>query len=128
LAAVLPRMDVGLMILKNVPAFYFGTSPNKFFDYIASGLPVLNNYPGWLAGMIEEHGCGVAIPPDDPAAFADKVLWLRDHPEQLREMGARARSLAESQFSRDRLGAKFVRVLEGVHAAHARVCESPLHT
>ena len=42
--------DVGLMVLANVPAFYYGTSPNKFFDYISSGLPVLNNYPGWLAG------------------------------------------------------------------------------
>ena len=33
--------DVGLMVLANVPAFYYGTSPNKFFDYISSGLPVL---------------------------------------------------------------------------------------
>lgn len=40
--------DVGLMILDNIPAFHYGTSPNKFFDYIASGLPVVNNYPGWL--------------------------------------------------------------------------------
>ena len=60
LAHVLPRMDVGMMILKNLPAFYYGTSPNKFFDYIACGLPVLNNYPGWLADMIGEHGCGRA--------------------------------------------------------------------
>ena len=40
--------DLGLMILKNIPAFYYGTSPNKFFDYISLGLPVLNNYPGWI--------------------------------------------------------------------------------
>ena len=27
-------VDVGLMVLKNIPEFYNGTSPNKFFDYI----------------------------------------------------------------------------------------------
>lgn len=41
--------DVGLMVLDNIPAFYNGTSPNKFFDYISLGLPVVNNYPGWVA-------------------------------------------------------------------------------
>lgn len=116
LARLLPRMDTGMMILKNVPAFYYGTSPNKFFDYIACGLPVLNNYPGWLADMIREHRCGLAVPPDDPQAFADAVLWLRDHPDELREMGCRARLLAETQFSRAVLGRRFVELLERVHA------------
>ncbi|MCH7993231.1 MAG: glycosyltransferase family 4 protein, partial [Planctomycetes bacterium] len=112
LATVLPRMDAGMMILKNLPAFYYGTSPNKFFDYIAGGLPVLNNYPGWLAGMIEQHRCGVVVRPEDPRAFADAVLWMRDHPDELKEMGRRGRKLAESEFSRDRLAGEFTRTLE----------------
>lgn len=41
LAGLMAAADVGMQILANVPAFYYGTSPNKFFDYIASGLPVL---------------------------------------------------------------------------------------
>lgn len=120
LARILPRMDVGLMILKNVPSFYYGTSPNKFFDYIACGLPVLNNYPGWLADMIQEHGCGRAVPPDDPTAFADAVVWLRDHPTERREMGRRARALAEAEFSRERLADQFVQVLENTYTASRR--------
>ncbi len=63
LAGLLARADIGLMILANVKAFYYGTSPNKFFDYIASGKTVLNNFPGWLAGMIEDNQCGYAVPP-----------------------------------------------------------------
>jgi glycosyltransferase involved in cell wall biosynthesis len=116
LAAVLPRMDVGMMILKNVPQFYFGTSPNKFFDYIAAGIPVLNNYPGWLAGMIEKHQCGRVVPPDDPRAFADACVWFRDHRDDLEAMGARGRALGEAEFSRTVLGAQFVETLEAVHA------------
>jgi glycosyltransferase involved in cell wall biosynthesis len=117
LARALNQMDVGLMVLKNLPAFYYGTSPNKFFDYIAAGLPVLNNYPGWLADMIEEHQCGRVVPPDDPGAFADAVLWLRDHPDSVRAMGERARKLAESEFDRDQLAERFVKTLEEVRAS-----------
>ncbi len=116
LAQVLPRMDVGMMILKNVPDFYYGTSPNKFFDYIASGLPVLNNYPGWLAGMIEEYGCGRVVPPDDAGAFADAVLWMHENRDRLAEMGRNARRLAEERFDRRRLAADFADVLEKAHA------------
>ncbi len=118
LAEILPRMDVGMMILKNIPAFYYGTSPNKFFDYIASGLPVLNNYPGWLAGMIDENQCGKVVEPNDPKAFADAVVWMRDHPDELKAMGPRARKLAETQFSRQVLGEQFVRILEQVYEQH----------
>lgn len=117
LARILPRMDAGMMILRNLPAFYYGTSPNKFFDYIACGLPVLNNYPGWLADLIREHRCGVVVPPDDAKAFADAAVWMRDHRDELADMGRRARQLAETQFSRDRLGEVFVRTLEEARAS-----------
>jgi len=116
LARVLPRMDAGLMILKNLPSFYYGTSPNKFFDYIAAGLPVLNNYPGWLAGMIDEHKCGLVVQPDDAKAFADAVVQLRSDRDLCERMGQAGRKLAEAKFSRDMLGCAFVEVLEGAHA------------
>ncbi|MFO0490560.1 MAG: glycosyltransferase family 4 protein, partial [Curvibacter sp.] len=73
LAGLMAATDLGLQILANVPAFYYGTSPNKFFDYIAAGLPVLNNYPGWLAELIKRERCGFAVPPDSPAAFANAL-------------------------------------------------------
>jgi hypothetical protein len=40
---------------------------------------------------------------------------MRDHRDECREMGRRGRTLAETQFSRDRLGDILVRTLEGVH-------------
>lgn len=107
LAGLLASADVGLQVLANVPAFYFGTSPNKFFDYIAAGLPVLNNYPGWLAEMIRENDCGYAIEPDDRCAFADALEDAADHRDELSEMGRQARRLAERSFDRAVLAEKF---------------------
>ena len=77
---------------------------------------MLNNYPGWLADMITEHNIGRVVPPDDPRAFADAVLWLREHPDELPAMGQRARALGEAEFSRDRLADAFVQTLERVAA------------
>jgi glycosyltransferase involved in cell wall biosynthesis len=106
--------DVGMMILDNVPAFYYGTSPNKFFDYISAGLPVLNNYPGWLADMIEEHQCGIAVPPTNPEAFADALCKLADAPDLRQKHGENARRLAETSFSRKDLSNQFTDVLTGI--------------
>lgn len=112
LVGLMASADVGLQILANVPAFYYGTSPNKFFDYIAVGLPVLNNYPGWLSDMINEHQCGYAVQPDDPEAFAKALIRAADHPEERKRMGDNAKALAEAEFSRNRLSDDFVRWLE----------------
>jgi glycosyltransferase involved in cell wall biosynthesis len=112
LAPFLGKIDVGLMILADVPAFYYGTSPNKFFDYIAAGLPVLNNYPGWLAELIGEHNCGLAVAPGDPAAFADALEAMADDRERLSRMGRNSRALAETEFDRNMLAGRFVACIE----------------
>ena len=112
LAGLMQASDIGLQVLADVPAFYHGTSPNKFFDYIAAGLPVLNNYPGWLAEMIVENACGIAVPPRDPKAFADALERAAADRQALRKWGENARKLAESRFARDRLAEQFADWLE----------------
>lgn len=108
LTGLMAGADLGLQVLGNVPAFYYGTSPNKFFDYISAGLPVLNNYPGWLAGLITENDCGFSVPPDDPVAFADALIAASEDRQALEKKGANARRLAEAQFSRTFLAKNWV--------------------
>ncbi|MDA7659051.1 glycosyltransferase family 4 protein [Akkermansiaceae bacterium] len=103
LAGLMASADLGMQLLANVPAFYFGTSPNKFFDYISAGLPVLNNYPGWLSGMIGEYQCGFSVTPEDPEAFADALEQAAGDRSELITMGDNSRKLAESLFNRQDL-------------------------
>lgn len=116
LAGLMAATDLGLQVLANVPAFYYGTSPNKFFDYIAAGLPVLNNYPGWLAEMITEQGCGFAVPPENPSAFADALEHAAADHKALKAMGQRGRALAAAQFDRTELADRWVDWVTGVKA------------
>lgn len=108
LSGLMTAADLGVQSLANVPAFYYGTSPNKFFDYIAAGLPVLNNYPGWLAEMIEAHDCGFAVQPDDRDAFADALERAADDRPALKRMAENARRLAREQFDRSTLAEQWV--------------------
>lgn len=114
LVKLLQAADVGLMLLANIPAFYYGTSPNKFFDYVSVGLPILNNYPGWLADMIGENKLGIAVPPDDPEAFAQALVELSNNKTQLKEMSLNSRSFAEEKFNRQVLAGKFLDALNHV--------------
>ena len=106
------RANVGLMILANVPAFYYGTSPNKFFDYLASGLPVLVNYPGWVAEMVIAQGIGVVVPPQEPAAFAEALMSMADARAATAQMGPRGRNFAQREFLRTTLAQRCVTVME----------------
>lgn len=91
--------DVGLQVLDNIPTFFDGTSPNKFFDYIAGGLPVLINYPGWLAEVVSRTGCGYAVPPADPMAFAVALIHAAEHRQELSLMRRNGRTLAHDEFA-----------------------------
>ena len=112
LAKLFNRADVGLQVLANVPAFYFGTSPNKFFDYLSASLPVINNYPGWVAELITSHQCGIAVPPNNPEAFAEALLAMSLDKERQQQMAQNSFTLAQSRFSRARLSQEFVTVFE----------------
>ena len=114
LSNLMSASDIGLQILANVPAFYYGTSPNKFFDYIAAGLPVLNNYPGWLAEMIEEHDCGYLVNPDNPMHFADTIEIIKKDILDLERKGKNSRLLAVKKFDRNNLSNAWVDVLENI--------------
>ncbi len=115
IARITASFDCGLQILADVPAFYYGTSPNKFFDYISAGLPVVTNYPGWLADLITQHGCGLAVAPNSPVAFAGALCELKDGAELWQKMRPSTRKLAVERFARSNLANQLVAFLENTH-------------
>lgn len=110
-AALIKGAGAGLQLLANVPAFYEGTSPNKFFDYLSAGRPVIINYPGWLARLVQREGCGVAVPPGDPENLAAALIKLADDPALAEQMGRASAALGAREFSRGELASRLERVL-----------------
>jgi len=78
-------------------------SPNKMFDALAAGKPVLINVPGWLGETIEKNNCGRCLDANRPQMLADVLEELAAEPELCRQMGKNARALAEREFAREKL-------------------------
>lgn len=113
-AGMLRVADVCLVLFKNLPVLATN-SPNKLFDALAAGRPVIVNSNGWTRALVEQGGAGRYAEPASPESLAAQIRWLRDHPEERAAMGRAARRVAESDFDRKKCAAAFERVL--LHAA-----------
>jgi glycosyltransferase involved in cell wall biosynthesis len=91
-AAATRLFDACYIGLPRSPLWRFGVSPNKLYDYMAAGRPILfaadvGNRP------VAEADCGRTVPPDDPAALAAAIRSLAACPAAERaRLGANARA------------------------------------
>ncbi len=108
-ACIVAACDVCLTIYRAAKEHTW--SPNKMFDALAAGKPVLINVPGWLGETIEQNDCGRYVDPHRPEKLADALEALSKDAELCRRMGANARALAERQFDRRTLAAQLETVL-----------------
>lgn len=96
-------------------------SPNKLFDALAAGKPVLVNVPGWLGDTVERNGCGTQTHPTNATTLADAIEKLADDREFRARCATNARRLAEEEFAREKQAAKleacFMRLVPSVRPA-----------
>ena len=86
-------------------------SPNKMFDAMAAGRPIVINVPGWLGETVESNHCGCSVDPTNPQQLADALERLANDSALRDEMGRNSRALAERAFSRQILARKLENVL-----------------
>jgi lipopolysaccharide/colanic/teichoic acid biosynthesis glycosyltransferase len=100
--ALLGAVDLGLHVLADVPLFRYGVSPNKLFDYLAAGLPVVTNCGGDVSSLVEESGSGIAV---GPRRLAQGIRLAHDAgPAQRRAWGQAGRTYVEQHHSREAVG------------------------
>nr|BAL54385.1 glycosyl transferase family protein [uncultured Chloroflexota bacterium] len=109
--AFLQMADIGLAILKPLEE-YKTTYPNKVFDYMAAGKPILLAIDGVIRAVVEEAGCGIFVSPGDARALAQAARQLAADPSLQQAMGGRGRAYLEEHFSRQVLGEQFRQLLE----------------
>jgi glycosyltransferase involved in cell wall biosynthesis len=118
---LLASCDAGLMVLKDVPLFAFGVSPNKLFDYWGAGLPVVCNVPGEVAGWVRDANGGVQAPDATAESLAQAIRALvAMTPERRASIGAAGREWVRREHDRPVLAARLdaaVRPLANPEAA-----------
>jgi glycosyltransferase involved in cell wall biosynthesis len=74
-------------------------SSMKTLEYLSAGTPVIITRAEGVSDIVENAGCGIVIPPDEPRALADAILMLIGDPEKRRDMGMRGRKLVLSCYT-----------------------------
>jgi glycosyltransferase involved in cell wall biosynthesis len=85
-------------------------SPNKFFDGLAAGKPIIINFGGWLRKEIEEAGCGFFVHPNNLESMVP-LLQSFLFSDQLSLLGQKSRQLAEQKYAREKLTTEWVQIL-----------------
>lgn len=103
--------DASITTFLNLPVLQTN-SPNKLFDSLSAGKPIIVNSAGWTKDMVEQENCGFYADPEKPELLAEKLLKVKDNKELLRTWGENARRLSIEVYDKDILSAQVADVLE----------------
>jgi glycosyltransferase involved in cell wall biosynthesis len=88
--------DAGLSLDKNSNLNYKFSLPNKLFDYISAGIPVIASDLTEISGILSQYNCGVVIPEVTPEEISRAIIALRDNRGFLSEMKRNSTIASES--------------------------------
>lgn len=106
--------NVGIITFIPKPVYY-ENSPNKFFDYIAAGLPVIFNRSTWLEKYLVDYENGFVCKSYCPSSMVKRILELKNNPQKCKNMGRQSRKLANEVFSRDLMSLKYLKLLKSIY-------------
>lgn len=75
------------------------TSPNKLFEAMMCGKPIIVNEVGRMSEIVKEADCGFVVPYGDAAAIKEAILGLKNNPELGRKLGENGRKAYENRYS-----------------------------
>ena len=97
--------------------------PSKMFESMAAAKPIVASLWGEAADLINAAGCGIVVPPEDPAALQEAVEKLATDPALARDLGEKGRAYVQEHFDRDRIASRFIDLLKSPLPPGERVRE-----
>lgn len=92
------RSRAGIVTFLPVPN-HVDAQPNKMFEYMSAGLPVIaSDFPLWRE-IIEGNNCGICVQVDDPKSIAHAIEQLTDQPEWAAKLGANGRKAVVEKYN-----------------------------
>lgn len=112
-AEIVNFCEVSLVSFKDLPILYTN-SPNKLFDSLSAGKPIILNSAGWTKDLVDNYKCGFYVNPNKPHELVEKIKLLQMKPELAAEMGINSRKLAEDKYDKSILLKELIGVVNFV--------------
>lgn len=118
IAGILSQSDALLFNLQIAPVFKYGISPNKLFDYLAAGKPIIFSCNS-TNNPVDDAGAGITVSPANPREIADAVARLYKMPgEEKKKMGLNGRRYVEEHHSTKTLAEVLEKTLKQAIDSH----------
>lgn len=103
--------DASITSFSNIPILATN-SPNKLFDSLSAGKPIIVNSNGWTKDLVEKDDCGFFVSPERPQELVDKLNEIKDNKLLLKRWGENARNLSLNVFNKELLTSQVADVIE----------------
>ena len=106
----LTQIDVGLILFKPVQYNNLIATPNKLFEYMAFGIPIIASDFPEMRRIIHTTQSGLLVDPNQVTEIAESILYLCEHPEKAREMGRNGKKAFQITYNWDAQHAELLRI------------------
>lgn len=103
--------DASITSFQNIPILATN-SPNKLFDSLSAGKPIVVNSAGWTKDLVENENCGCYVDPEKPQELVDAMMTMVNNPEKTKTWGENSRRLSVEVFDKSILSSKVADVIE----------------
>lgn len=104
---ILNQSKVGIVTYLPFPN-HINAQPNKLFEYMSAGIPVIaSDFPLWRQ-IIENEKCGLLVDPRNPQQIAEALDWIFDNPKEAKIMGDNGKKAVKNKYNWDLESAKLL--------------------
>lgn len=97
-AKVMSRSKAGIVTFHPLPN-HVDAQPNKMFEYMSAGLPIItSNFPLWKE-IVEGNSCGICVNPLEPKEIAEAIMYIVSHPREAEEMGQNGKKAVIEKYN-----------------------------
>ena len=109
---LLNRAWIGIVPCRSV----IGALPNKIFEYLSAGLPIISSLEGEMAEAIEKYSLGINYQVGDLRGFLQALEWFLNNPEQGEKIAQNALSYFYEYGDADKIYLRYAEHIENLIA------------
>lgn len=116
-AQIMANSKIGMVTFLPLPN-HVDAQPNKMFEYMSAGIPVIGSrFPLWEEILIK-NDCGICVDPENSVEIAEAIKFLLNNPDKSKQMGKNGRKNILEKYNWEAEGKKLISIYQKLVGQH----------